>query len=159
MEQKDFPYLREWLLDPVVLNWYPMSNKKEVDDSLRIWWHYVKIGLVFCVDVDDRPVGVAKLYVHTSEKLKHQALFAIVIDKDYRGQGIGTLLLEFLIKTAKEKFGVTLLHLEVYETNPAYRLYERLGFKEYGRHHKFLKGSDGNYQAKVMMAKQLGELT
>lgn len=53
----------------------------------------------------------------------------IVIRKDKRGQGLGKLLLNELIKLAKET-GFEILTLEVNENNlPAGMLYEKLGFE------------------------------
>ena len=94
---------------------------------------------------------MATIYVNSFEKLKYQSLFAIVIDKEYRGKGLGGKLLKFIMKEAFETFGIKLLHLEVYEGNPAYNLYYRCGFREYGRHDFFLKDPDGTYHSKILM--------
>jgi putative acetyltransferase len=59
-----------------------------------------------------------------------------------------------MIHAAKNQFKIEILHLEVYAGNPAIRLYERMGFKEFGRQPKFIK-MDGEYIDKVMMQKEL----
>jgi RimJ/RimL family protein N-acetyltransferase len=155
MCEADMFYLKKWLLDPVVLGWFPMTNALEVEDALKNWQIYARLGSAFTAEVDGKPAGAINLYINQYEKIKHQSLFAILVGEEYRGKGVGTKLLEFLMKVAKEKFGITLLHLEVYEGNPAYRLYKRLGFKEYGVHKKFLKEKDGSYHSKVLMQKEL----
>lgn len=46
---------------------------------------------------------------------------------EYRGRGIGTLLLERLFEKAKANYQS--VSLSVWRENPAYRLYQRLGFE------------------------------
>jgi GNAT superfamily N-acetyltransferase len=50
----------------------------------------------------------------------------ITLEPRWRGQGIGTTLLRWLMDEAARR-GVT-LSLYVEDYNPAYRLYQRLGF-------------------------------
>lgn len=150
-EESDRPYLVKWLSDEDVLLWFPMVNSVEVEDAVRIWLSHSSIGASLTVTVNKIPCAMAVIYLHTYEKLQHQTLFAIIVDPECRGKGIGTQLFERLKLDAKEKFGVELLHLEVYKGNPALRLYERLGFIEYGRHPEFLKEGPGQYRDKILM--------
>lgn len=151
MVDADLFFLTEWLMDPVVLGWFPMSNLKEVQDASKVWQIYARKNAAFTVEVNGAPAGMAIVYVNTYEKIKHQSLFAIVVGEKYRGKGVGAYLLKYIMKKARDEFGIWLLHLEVYQDNPAYRLYHRLGFREYGKHEKFLKEADGRYETKVMM--------
>ena len=151
MVDADIFQLTEWLMDPVVLGWFPMSNLKEVQDATKIWQAYARKNASFTVEVNGKPAGMAIVYVNPFEKLKYQSLFAIVVGKEYRGKGVGSLLLKYIMKQARDTFGIKLFHLEVYEGNPAYRLYLRHGFVEYGRHERFLKKADGTYDAKIHM--------
>ena len=112
---------------------------------------YIEVGAAFTGCVDGKPCGMAVLYLQKYKKMKHQCPFVIVVDKDHRGKGVGTAIFEKMKKEAKEKFGIEILHLEVYLGNPAQRLYERLGFKEYGRQEKFLKERNGTYRDKINM--------
>ncbi len=147
----DIFYLKKWLLDPVVIGWFPMSNQMEVEDALKVWQMYARQGSVYTAEVNGMPAGVANLYIQPYEKLKYQSLFAIVVAEEHRGKGVGTRLLKHLMHEAKHKFGIKNLHLEVYEGNPAYNLYYRLGFRQYAKHEKFLKEADGSYHSKLMM--------
>jgi len=151
----DEKYLISWLLDADVLRWFPMCNEREVRDATRIWISYAKQEAVLLAEINKKPCGIANLYIQASQKLKHQCLFAIIVDKQYRGKGVGTKLLLELMKRAKEQFHIELLHLEVYEGNPAMRLYEKLGFKHYGFHKNFLKEGPGQYRGKYFMQKAL----
>ena len=51
---------------------------------------------------------------------------SIAVDPAHRGRGVGTLLLEALFAAAAEEY--TAISLSVWPENPAYRLYQRLGF-------------------------------
>ncbi|MFA6118514.1 MAG: GNAT family N-acetyltransferase [Parachlamydiales bacterium] len=154
-EQSDAKYLTKWLSDPEILRWFPMCNEAEIEDAVKIWMSYTKYKAVITAVCDNVPCGIANLYVQSLKKLSHQSLFAIIVAKEYRGAGVGTALIKELIRMGKEDFKLELLHLEVYEGNPAQRLYERLGFKEYGVHKKFLKDLDGRYYNKILMQKKL----
>lgn len=149
----DLPYIEEWLLDKEVLKGFPMIDKREVEDSIRYWKQYIEGKMSITALYKKKPAGCANLYIQPIEKLKHQCLFVIIVGADYRGQGIGTMLMKALEKKAKEQFQIELLHLEVYENNPAISLYERLGFSKYGCHPKYLKEPDGTYYDKIMMQK------
>lgn len=153
IENDKYPFT-EWLMDKDVLRWFPMSNLFEVEDAVRICMSYMKNGAMYTAEYEGIPIGVANLYINMFSKLRHQALFAITIRRDLRGQGVGTKLLGHLIEKAKERFDLQLLHLEVYQDNPAIRLYERFGFKQYGCHKNFLREEDG-FRDKILMQLKL----
>jgi len=154
-EPGDTIFLKNWLSDPKILFWFPMEGEKEVDDAIRIWMEYAgrKCGLTALWNGD--PCGMAVLYIQPFEKLAHTCLFSIIVSSDHRNLGIGTALLQELIELAKNTFHIEILHLEVYEGNPAQRLYERLGFIPFGKHTSFTKESDGVYRGKISMQKKL----
>jgi len=58
----------------------------------------------------------------------------IFIEKNSRGKGVGTQVLDFVEQAAREA-GVTAIHLEVNEGNKAIDLYRRRGFED---HHRYL---------------------
>ncbi len=153
-ETEDAPYLKSWLMDPEILRGFPMANENEVDDSVRIWVSYAKQKAGVTVLVDGKQVGMANLYIQPFKKFAHQCLFSIIVESKERSKGIGTILLTELMRVAKEQFQIEILHLEVYDGNPAIRLYQRMGFKEYGRHAKFIK-IDDIYIDKILMQRAL----
>lgn len=152
---EDLPFIEKWLLDKEVLKGFPMIDKREVEDSIHYWRQYIGNKMSITAVYKKKPAGCANLYIQSIEKLKHQCLFVVVVGAEYRRQGVGTMLMKALEKRAKEKFQVELLHLEVYENNPAISLYKRLGFKQYGCHPKYLKEPDGTYYDKILMEKYL----
>ncbi len=157
-DEKDLPRFVEWLLQPGVLVGFPMMDRREVEDAVRLWKEYIAKGVSITALYKKEPVGAANLYFQEVKKLSHQALFVIIVDEKHRGKGIGTLLLKELTKLALKR-GVEIIHLEVYEKNPAVRLYERMGFKAYGKHPHYLKDIQGNYYDKILMEKTISGRT
>lgn len=154
-EMEDEKKLIEWLLQPNVLKWFPLSNHREITDAARIWMSYSQQQGALTALIDGKPCGIATLYLNPFRKLAHQCLLAILVDEKYRNRGVGRCLMEKMEALARDHFSVRLLHLEVYEGNPAIRLYERMGFIQYGYQKQFIKESDGNYLGKIMMQKKL----
>ena len=150
----DAKFLKKWLMDPEILKWFPMTDEREIDDAVKHWISYSKIGSALTLLHNENPVGNAILYICPFKKLAHQALFAIILDKNFRKKGLGKILLESIILLGKKKFHLELLHLEVYEKNPAVFLYEKLGFVKFGCEKRFVK-ENNHYKAKIMMQKHL----
>ncbi|HYG24788.1 MAG TPA: GNAT family N-acetyltransferase [Verrucomicrobiae bacterium] len=77
--------------------------------------------IVLC---DQRPGG--RLYVHrTQEEIR---VMDIALLPEFRGKGIGTLLLNQLFAEGRSSGKSVGIHVEIF--NPAVRLYQRLGFRK-----------------------------
>jgi GNAT superfamily N-acetyltransferase len=57
----------------------------------------------------------------------------VFVDESLRGQGIGTKLIKKIIKLAKENGCYKLIGTSRYERKKVHALYERLGFKDWGK--------------------------
>ena len=69
----------------------------------------------------------------------------IVIKKDFRNNGIGSLLLDYLISYSKS-INLKTITLEVNEINiPAIKLYEKFDFEKLGIRKKYYNGSRDAY--------------
>lgn len=148
-------YLKEWLSEPSVGRWFPITDAVEVEDAVHRWIGFSRYKCSLTAFKDGQPCGIATLYLQPYRKLAHQCEFGIIVGGGYRGQGIGTELLRNLMHLAKEQFRIELLHLQVYQDNPAIHLYERMGFTEFGRQDKWIKESDGTYTGRVFMERML----
>lgn len=72
---------------------------------------------------DDQPVG--RLYTH--HKVDEIRIMDIALLPDHRGHGIGSTLLNEILKKGEAANLPVSIHVE--RMNPALRLYERLGFR------------------------------
>lgn len=153
-EPGDGKYLKEWLMEPETLSWFPMDDEVEVDDAVMRWIAFHRYKCSLTITKEGIPCGIATLYLQPYRRLAHQCEFGIVVGKNYRNMGIGSYLLNSLMHLAKEKFKIELIHLQVYEGNPAMRLYTRFGFKEFGRQNSWIK-EDKGYAGRIFMERFL----
>ena len=87
-------------------------------------------------------------------KIRHRAEFGIAIEKAYWGRGIGKALMLACIECAK-KVGYLQLELEVVADNAsAVRLYESVGFREFGRNPRGFRARSG-WQELILMRLEL----
>lgn len=154
-ELSDGKYLNEWLHEPGILRWFPMADDVEIDDAVARWVGFARYKCSLTAVKDGIPCGLCTLYLQPYRKLAHQCEFGIIVDDNYRGQGVGSQLLDHIIQLSKENFKIELLHLQVYSGNPAIRLYERYGFTEFGCQTQWIKEADGEYVGRVFMEKYL----
>ena len=152
---EDAEYLKAWLSHPSVKNAFPMFNEYEVDDAVRRWISFFRVKGGLTVEKNGRPIGNATLYIQSYHRLKHQTEFGIILDENYRKQGVGSFLLSSLLKLAKLQFHIELIHLQVYQGNPAIKLYEKFNFVEYGFQKKWIKEEEGKYVGRVFMEREL----
>ena len=83
----------------------------------------------------------------------HVGTFGLIIKKEYRGEGIGKLLMELTLKEAKRLKNINIIHLGVFGDNElAFNLYKKMGFVVYGSLPKGVKHKD-HYDSHIMMYK------
>ena len=109
---------------------------------------------VFCAFHREEPVGIAGFFVQDGPKNAHKGtLWGVYVRPNARRIGIGRGLTETVIDLARTR--VELLHLSVTTTNVhALRLYQDLGFVEYGLERDARK-VNGRYYDDVLMALDL----
>ena len=152
-EQKDVVHLTEWITHPELVNYFPMSEPNEIEDSIRRWIGYQKSSLT--ATINHMPVGIAMLRLQSYKKMSHQSQFGIIVDHRYYKQKIGSNLLKNLMYMAKQNFHIECLHLEVYDDNiAAYCLYKNFGFREFGRQPNWIKDK-GRYISRIFMERTI----
>ena len=106
--------------------------------------------------VDGKVAGCAGINkLGRSYKMNHRASFGISVEKAYWGLGIGRAMTEACIECAKEA-GYAQVELEAVAANEnAIRLYESVGFKEFGRNPKGFNSRISGYQELVYMRLEL----
>lgn len=108
--------------------------------------------------VDGRIVGSAGVTaVGGRRKVAHRARFGISVLTEHWGMGIGRVLMESCIDSAR-RAGYTQLELElevVAGNERALSLYRRAGFEEYGRNPRGYRSAAAGYQELVHMRLEL----
>ena len=85
----------------------------------------------------------------------HRCQAAIALYREYCGLGIGKIMLETVLKAAAD-CGFEQAELEVMQKNKgAISLYEKLGFRVYGKMPRNMKYKDGSCDDAYWMMKQL----
>ena len=121
VEEGQEPFQRDVLQDTSIARYVRGWGRKgdfgfvTIDTSSR-----QPVGAVWCRLWSGDDSGFAYLDAETPE-------LGIALLPEYRGQGIGTALLEHLLAAAKDRYPA--LSLSVSPNNPAVRLYERHGFQ------------------------------
>lgn len=105
---------------------------------------------------ENQIIGNVSVYAAGSRmKVKHRCMLGIGISEEYRGMGIGTVLMEQAILFAKE-IGYEQIELDVVSENKtAICLYEKFGFQKIGVISHGMKRKDGGYYDLNYMVKQL----
>lgn len=154
-ELSDGKYLREWLLEPNVQRWFPMYDEVEIDDAVGRWIGFARYKCSLTSTMNGEPCGIITLYLQPYRKLAHQCEFGIIVNPNYRNKGIGGHLIKNAIHLAKSYFNIELIHLQVYAENPAVRLYQRWGFREFGKQDKWIKEGPDDYRARMFMERMI----
>ncbi len=149
MQKPDEAQIRPMDSDDEAVRWqmifYAAHMHYEIDKSVQDamqspdlakyvvgWGRAGDLGVVAEVGVTPTPIGAAwvrlyrgadKAYSPTDDDTPE---LAMAVSPAYIGQGIGTKLLQHLIADAQPHYPA--LALNVRATNPALRLYQRLGF-------------------------------
>lgn len=110
-------------------------------------------GLIFVAEYEGTLIGSVLQYKPNIKILSHVLEEAsIVVDPEYQNIGIGTKLYTSLLDEVKEYHtDILRVDLKVRVSNPAIRLYERLGFKKEGEFKDLIKGVDGKLESVIAM--------
>jgi len=127
---------------------------RDVIDSWIQELDYRKV-LPLVAEVGGNIVGDATLHRRTFGWTSHVGKVRLVIDKDYRGKGLGTVLIEELIDIAK-KAGLEQLVAELMSNQTgALSAFKRLGFDKEAVFFNYVKDQVGEERNLVVMIKNL----
>lgn len=137
---------------------YPEESKM-TEESERIFLEdraQSDRAVELCAFVNGHLSGVAGIStVAEKEKVRHRAEFGISVEKAYWGLGIGGALTRACIQCAKTA-GYSQLELEVVgENSRAISLYEKAGFREYGRNPRGFRSRFTGWQEVILMRLEL----
>ena len=154
----DAPVYRDIRLEGLKTNPEAFGSTFEREDAMPLSWYSERLikGNVFGAFLDGELVGVAGYWVQEGEKVSHKAaLWGMFVRPKARNAGLGRRLVQAIIDHASGL--VELLQLRVESGNQAaQRLYQKMGFSEYGREMKALK-QDGRYFDEILMMRFLAD--
>ena len=107
---------------------YPRGSYPFTLDQLR---HLFETRKAHTVTTDAGKItGFANLYDFSDNR--RAFIGNVVVDKAYRGQGLGKCLVEYMIEQAFSSYDLDEVHISVFSDNtPALLLYSSLGFEPY----------------------------
>jgi ribosomal protein S18 acetylase RimI-like enzyme len=141
-QMTDAQPLKEWLMSPGMLHWFPMADEKEVDDAVQAWIGFCRWSCSLTCVSKNTPCAIGTLFLMPYRKVAHHCLFKMIVDPQHQKRGIGMSLLKNLKHLAKNYFRQEIMHIEVYEGNPIVKLLEKQGFREFARQEDFVKEGD-----------------
>ena len=109
-------------------------------------------SIMLLAEAGSNIVGQLGLRGSRRRALRHAAELGMMVSRDWRGQGIGTALMEHAIAWARGSGVLKRLELKVYTRNQrAIHLYEKSGFQVEGRRQRAV-WQDGEWLDDYLMA-------
>lgn len=160
--EEDAPQLIEYLKQTTGESPYLLREPEEVTLTLAQEQSFIRAKedderelMLLCFDGERHVGNCSVMAVSSLKRLTHRCEVAIALYQEYCGRGIGSKMMETALETAKQ-MGYEQAELEVVSANQAaIRLYEKLGFKQYGVFPHNMKYKDGSYGDCAWMMKEL----
>lgn len=161
MDASDFvEYFRTVHSETDFLTTYPDEFKATTGEVAQNLKQKVdsETDIEICAFIDGKLIGSAGIStIAPCDKTKHRAEFGISIMKDYWSLGIGMAMTEYCIECARQA-GYLQVELEVVaENRAAVKLYEKLGFVEFGRNPLGFITRDGKKQELIYMRLEINQ--
>ena len=135
LKPTEIPLLRDFLYEAIFLPEGVEPPPKSIIEQPDLRVYYEEFGQsphdrALAAEVGGKIIGMVWTrimhdYGHIDDETPS---FAIALYKEYRGQGIGTRLMQEML-TLLQNAGYAKCSLSVQKANPAARLYRRLGFE------------------------------
>lgn len=136
------------------------TTSKELDKTVAQQRDWIKNILrndretMLVAEVSKKIVGWIVFLSSNRIRLSHTGSIGMMIEKNYRNMGIGTLLIKGMLDWAKLNPLIEKVSLGVFSTNErAIALYKKMGFIEEGRKIKQFKIDHDEYVDDVLMYK------
>ena len=146
-------YLKDTKTIPLFQKEYPDELAYETQLIQRL--KEEKNSVLFVAENEGKLVGNIDLNGNQRLKLFHTGVIGMGIRSEWRALGIGSALIDAVIKWSESNPYINLLWLEVYDSNEAGKaLYNKMGFKECGRIRNFFC-EDNVFIDKITMVRHL----
>ena len=129
-------------------------NTIEEEAELINRYKQQKNSLLLVAEHNKELIGNIDLTGNQREKIFHTATIGMGIANNWQNVGVGTCLMDTLLKIVEKSLPVTIIWLEVYSTNiSGIKLYEKFGFEECGTIKNFFK--EEHIADKITMVKYI----
>ncbi|MDM5228539.1 N-acetyltransferase [Cytobacillus sp. NJ13] len=132
---------------------------EETSEQIKSWIHKIlenKRETLIVAETKGKLVGFIVFRSKNTKRLSHTGSFTAMVKKEYRGQGIGKLLIQELLNWAEQNHLIEKVGLGVLSTNQrAIELYKSMGFVEEGRKIKEIKFNENYYVDDILMYKHV----
>lgn len=106
------------------------------------------------VNEKDEIIGHIDLKSLNQNYTGHRALMGMGVDRDYRKEGLGSMLIKWMLDWAKNETSIERIDLWVLsQNNPAICLYHKLGFKKVGEVEDMFRIDGDSHNYSMMTAK------
>jgi len=138
---------------------YPEETSKYTPEGEKALFERVNASdleaMLVCI-VDGNIAGNSMITFNNRIKMRHRAGIAVAIKREYWGQGIGTHLMQEMIRIAQSKDHVTQLELDFIQGNErAKGLYEKMGFRVTGVRPNAIRLKDGTMLSEYSMVRMM----
>ena len=126
-----------------------VDTKKE---PLEFFEERIEKGNIFAAFDQEDLVGTAEYYIHEGEKVAHKAgIWGVYVAPIYRGKRLSQKLVQSAVNEASPLVEQIIIHVSG-DNQAAIKIYEDVGFKEFGREPNARK-TNGAYFDEVSMVK------
>lgn len=150
----DIVYLKKWLADPAVACWFPMQTPEEMELAVSCWMSFARYHASLTAIIDQKPCGIATLFLPPYKKIAHHCLFKICVAPEHQGKGIGRSLIRNIKHLARSQFHFESIYAEVFDENPLIPLLKKFDFHEFVRQEGYVK-QGGKYSSRVFLETDL----
>ena len=135
LREDETELLKDFLYEAIFVPEGVMPPDREIIEQPELKIYYEDFGTGWadhCIVADDNGKVVGAVWTRIMDDYGHvddeTPSFAISLYKEYRGQGLGTQMMNQMLNLLKDK-GFNKASLAVQKANYAVRLYEKAGFK------------------------------
>ena len=135
LREDETELLKDFLYEAIFVPEGIMPPDREIIEQPELKIYYEDFGTGradYCIVADDNGKVVGAVWTRIMDDYGHvddeTPSFAISLYKEYRGQGLGTQMMNQMLNLLKDK-GFNKASLAVQKANYAVRMYEKAGFK------------------------------
>lgn len=147
MRLSDIEWVRRNRNNPENMKWFRQDHR--ISFLEQLWWFFTNTMDSSVIWDGEERVGVVAL--SHIDRIAKKCEFSIMISDKHKKMGHGKKAMKELLDYAFNGLGMNQVYSDVFEGNPAIKMYKKMGFKVYGIFpHWYLKS--GEYVTSVLIS-------